>query len=193
MAYAEVKWPHLAPHSRAIPADALATVTPLLMRQAGCKPPASRLRASSYGYAFNPQRRSRIPDRVTVSTLAWVEQASLPVSRLSDPHIIRAALDGLCTRLDGSPAAANTISRKRAVFNGALGYAVELGLLPANTVERFSGARLGPPSRSARPPSPARHRRGRSWPRSGASGRNWPPPSWPAARTTCGTPTCRYG
>jgi hypothetical protein len=35
-------------------------------------------------------------------------------------------------RLGGSPAAANTITRKRAVFHKALGYAVELGLLPAN-------------------------------------------------------------
>ncbi len=64
--------------------------------------------------------------------LGWLEHASPPVSQLSAPQVIRAALDGLCTRLDGSPAAANTISRKRAVFHGALGYAVELGLLPAN-------------------------------------------------------------
>jgi integrase len=39
-------------------------------------------------------------------------------------------------RLDGSPAAANTITRKRAVLHGALGYAVELGLLPANPADR---------------------------------------------------------
>ena len=66
------------------------------------------------------------------SALAWLERASLPVSQLADPRVIRAVLDGLCTRLDGSPAAASTITRKRAVFHGALGYAVELGLLPAN-------------------------------------------------------------
>ena len=48
---------------------------------------------------------------VTRSTLAWLERASLPVGQLNDPRIIRAALDGLCTRLDGSPAAANTITR----------------------------------------------------------------------------------
>jgi integrase len=53
---------------------------------------------------------------------------------VSDPRIIRAARDGLCVRLDGSPAAANTIARKRAVFHGALGYAVELRLLPVNPV-----------------------------------------------------------
>ena len=52
VAYAEMKWPHLAPHSRAT--DALATVTPLLTLQTRRRPPASRLRAAMYGYAFNP-------------------------------------------------------------------------------------------------------------------------------------------
>ena len=132
VAYSEMKWPRLAPHSRASLADALATVTPLLTRETGRRPPDRTLRAALYGHAFNPSRRSRDP--VTASALAWLARASLPVSQLSDPHIIRAALDGLCTRLDGSPAAANTISRKRAVFHGALGYAVELGLLPDNPV-----------------------------------------------------------
>jgi hypothetical protein len=39
-------------------------------------------------------------------------------------------------RLDGLPAAANTITRKRAVFHNALGYAVELRLLPVNPIGR---------------------------------------------------------
>jgi integrase len=134
VAYAQVKWPHLAPRSRASLADALATVTSLLTGEAGRRPPPGRLRAALYGYAFNPPLRSCAPDPGTASALAWLERASLPVGQLSDPHIIRAVLDGLCRRLDGSPAAANTIARKRAVFHSALGYAVELGLLPANPV-----------------------------------------------------------
>ena len=134
VAYAEMKWPHLAPHSRASLADALATVTPLLTRDTGRRPPAGVLRAALYGHAFNARRRAGAPDPDTASALAWLERASLPVSQLGDPRVIRAALDGLCTRLDGSPAAANTITRKRAVFHGALGYAVELGLLPANPI-----------------------------------------------------------
>jgi integrase len=134
VAYAEMKWPHLAPHSRASLADALATVTPLLTREGGRMPPPGRLRAALYGHAFNPPLRSRVPEPGTASVLSWAERASLPVSQLADPRVIRAALDGLCTRLDGSPAAANTITRKRAVFHGALGYAVELGLLPANPI-----------------------------------------------------------
>jgi hypothetical protein len=35
-----MKWPHLAPHSRASLADALATVTPLLTWETGCTPAA---------------------------------------------------------------------------------------------------------------------------------------------------------
>jgi hypothetical protein len=61
----------------------------------------------------------------------WVEQASLPVSQLGGPRH-PGCPDGLCTRPDGSPAAANTITRKRAVFHGAFGYAVEIGLLSAS-------------------------------------------------------------
>ena len=60
VAYAQMKWPHLAPHSRASLADALATVTPLLTRETRRRPSADMLRAALYGYAFNPQRRSRI-------------------------------------------------------------------------------------------------------------------------------------
>jgi integrase len=132
VAYAEMKWPRLAPHSRASLADALATITPLLTRDTGRRPPAGVLRAALYGHAFSPPLRSRAPDPGTAGALAWLEQASLPAVRLGDPRVIRAALDGLCARLDGTPAAANTITRKRAAFHGALGYAAELGLLPAN-------------------------------------------------------------
>ena len=65
VAYAQTKWPHLAPHSRASMADALATITPLLTRETGRRPPVGTPRAALYGRAFNLQRCSRIPDPVT--------------------------------------------------------------------------------------------------------------------------------
>ncbi len=144
-AYAEMKWPRLAPHSRASLADALATITPLLTRETSRRPPDQTLRAALYGYAFNPQRRrSGVPDPGTASALAWLERASLPVCQLSNPEVIRTALNGLCARLDGSPAAANTISRKRAAFHGALGYAAELRQFGAAPDGRlFPGTRGG--------------------------------------------------
>jgi hypothetical protein len=57
VAYAEMKWPHLAPHFQASMADALATVTPMLTRETGRRPSPRRLRAALYGYAFNSQWR----------------------------------------------------------------------------------------------------------------------------------------
>ncbi len=65
VAYVDMKWPHLALHSRASLADALATVTPLLSRESGRRPPDRALRAVLYGYAFNPSsaRVSRIRSR----------------------------------------------------------------------------------------------------------------------------------
>jgi integrase len=160
VAYAQMKWPHLAPHSRASLADALATITLLLTRDTGRRPPRGMLRAALYGHAFSARGRCGAPGPDMASALAWVEHASLPVSQLADPRVIRDALDGLCTRLDGLPAAANTIIRKRAVFHGARGYAVELGLLPANpmTLVRWHAPRAAASLSPAAVPSPAQVR-----------------------------------
>jgi integrase len=48
--------------------------------------------------------------------------------------VLRPALDALALRLGGRPAAAATMSRKRAIFFNALEYAVELGHLPTNPI-----------------------------------------------------------
>ena len=136
-AYAAMKWPALAAHSRASVAEALATVTPALTRAAPGRPPAAELRTVLYQHAFNPARTATA-DPATTRVLAWAQQASLPVARLADPLVLRAALDALTLRLDGSRAAANTITRKRAVFHGALGYAVEAGLLESNPADSIS-------------------------------------------------------
>ena len=56
VAYAAMKWPCLAAHSRASLADALATVTAALTRERGRRPPEGAVRAALYGHAFNPAR-----------------------------------------------------------------------------------------------------------------------------------------
>jgi hypothetical protein len=43
-----------------------------------------------------------------------MERRSLPLTRLEEPQVTRWALDALTLRLDGTRAAANTITRKRA-------------------------------------------------------------------------------
>jgi integrase len=80
------------------------------------------------------------------AALAWARRYSLPLTVLQDPRVTRGALDALPLRLDGTPAAANTISRKHAVFRNAFGYAVELGLLTASPLDRIA---WNPPNASS--------------------------------------------
>lgn len=68
--------------------------------------------------------------------LDWVSRHSLPMGQLVDPRVIRRALDALALRLNGSRAAANTITRKRVIFRNALSNAVELGLLDTNPLDK---------------------------------------------------------
>ncbi len=70
--------------------------------------------------------------------LAWAWHHCLPLTALAGPQVTRRALDALTLPLDGTRAAAATITRKRAVFHGCLGYAAELGLLEANPLDRIT-------------------------------------------------------
>jgi integrase len=134
-AYAVMKWPSLAAHSRASLAESLATVTPALTRPgARNRPDQHELRTVLYKHAFNPARPAD-PGSPAAQILDWARQASLPVGCLSDPAVLRTALEALTLRLNGSRAAANTIIRKRVVLHGALGYAAETGLLPDNPLD----------------------------------------------------------
>lgn len=165
----------MAAHSRASLADALATVTPLLTRETSRRPPTSRLRAALYRYAFNAQQRR---------------------SRTGSGHRQHAGLAG--TRVAaGRPAqrpADHPDCPGRAVHTpGRLTCGGEhdhpqAGVVPwrprlrgrARAACRQPG-RSGAMARADRrrryqsihPPSPARRRSGRSWPRSFSSGRIW--------------------
>ena len=94
-------------------------------------PPSTGTRSTLPGPALIPARR---PPR------RWPgpRHHCLPLTALADPAVTRRALDALALRLDGTRAAATTITRKRAVFHGCLGYAAELGLLAANPLDRIT-------------------------------------------------------
>ena len=137
-AYAVMKWPSLAAHSRASLAEALATVTPALTRpDARGRPDPRQLRTALYQHAFNPGRPASLGSPAA-QILDWAQRTSLPVGCLSEPEVLRAALEALTFLLDGRRAAANTIIRKRAVLHGALGYAAEAGLLPDNPLDTIA-------------------------------------------------------
>jgi integrase len=141
--FVDLKWPHVAAKSRTSIADALATVTPVLVTTTRGMPEAAMLRAVLYGWAFHKTRReSESLDGRNVAALEWVRDHSLTVAALDENErrsvLIRRALDAITLTMDGKPAAATTIARKRAVFSGVLNYAVELDILPANPVAKVT-------------------------------------------------------
>ena len=137
-AYAAMKWPLAAACTRAGIADALATITPALLTPGRGGPPAAVLRAALDGHAFNPARAGTDPGPPATAALGWASHHCLPLAVLADAAVTRRALDALALRLDGTRAAAATITRKRAVFHGCLGYAAELGRLEANPLDRIT-------------------------------------------------------
>ncbi len=135
LAYTDMKWPHAAGKSRQGIADTLATVTPALLLPGKSRPSTATLRATLYGWSFNTQRRDAGPPPSDLSrTEQWIAANTRPVADLADPAILRPALDALALRMDGKPAAASTVSRKRAVFFNSVEYAVELGRLAGNPI-----------------------------------------------------------
>ncbi len=135
-AYVEMKWPQLAAKSRRSMVEALATVTPALVTSDRGTPDAGVLRRALYGWAFNVNRWNDDLARSERTALDWLEHASQPVVRMAESDVIRTALNACARKMDGKPAAATVVNRKRAVLYNALGYAVERGLLEYNPVDK---------------------------------------------------------
>ncbi|MCG5444413.1 hypothetical protein NIE79_002566 [Micromonospora sp. NIE79] len=136
-AYVEMKWPRAAAKTRRSIVEALTSITVTLTRPTKRgRPTDALLREALYLYGLNPRRWSDEIPAEDAAALAWLETASLPVVELDSPAMVRRVLDSLCVRLDGKPAAASTVQRKRATFYNVLGYAVELELVASNPVDR---------------------------------------------------------
>jgi integrase len=134
--YAQMKWPSAAAKSRRSTAEALTTVTTALVVHQKGAPSADDLRRALYGWAFNPSTWGTEPPEWVTTALRWVESVSVPVVELAKPPMVRQALDACAMRLDGRPAAATTVRRKRAVLYNALGYAVEREVLDFNPIDK---------------------------------------------------------
>ncbi|WP_030409689.1 tyrosine-type recombinase/integrase [Streptomyces albus] len=124
-AYVDGRWDRLPAKSRRNDADALATITPALVKTTAGRPAPRVLRRALYGWAYNKSRWDTEPPAEVADALRWVEKHSVAVSALEDPATLRTALDALSTLLDGSPAAGRTARRKRACLSDVLGLAVE--------------------------------------------------------------------
>lgn len=139
-AYAEMKWPDASAKHRASIADTLATITPKLVKDTRGAPAAKVLRLALYSWAYrfvltSEGLRPRLdveqsPDEI-VAALDWIKRKSLDMTALETASVVRTALDTLKLKQDGTPAAPNTVKRKRPVLSNCLRYAVERELLTA--------------------------------------------------------------
>lgn len=134
--YIKEKWPRLAAKSRRSSVEALTTVTVALVDDKRGKPHDDLVRRALYQWGLKPPAWSAPPDEDLARALKWIERASVPVVRLDDRDLVRRALNACTLRLDGKPASATTVNRKRAVFYNALGFAVDRGVLNVNPIDR---------------------------------------------------------
>lgn len=145
-AYALMKWPRAAAKHRAGIAEALTTVTTVLVASQKGAPDKEVLRRALRSRAFQICRTADglaarkdaepVPE-AEAAALAWIAKNSLKMTELAGSEKLRAALTALSLKLDGTAAADNTMRRKRTTFNNALRYAVERDLLTVNPLSRI--------------------------------------------------------
>lgn len=132
--YVDMKWSGASPKHRKGIAEALVTVTPVMLTADPDPATAKAIRSALLNWGFNARRGvAEQPDRVT-ETLAWVSSHCRPLTDLARPDVVRKALELIATKLDGGRAAGHPSTVKRANLSTALNYAVELGLLDSNPV-----------------------------------------------------------
>ncbi|MEU1751999.1 integrase [Micromonospora matsumotoense] len=135
VAFVDMKWARAAATQRKSIADALTTVTPAFLGDSRGAPSGEDTRRALYAWAFNKSQREADAPADLAPVVQWLKTNTLPLTEVANAATIRKALDLLATRLDGGPAAANTVARKRAVLYGALKYAVELRYLDAHPMD----------------------------------------------------------
>lgn len=148
--YLEAKWPSASPRHRKGIAEALTNITLSTDKLSG--PGLSSFGRDELRTALTYGLFARGATRMQVNgdVVKALQKASSPVSALADPLIIRSVQIALSTRIDGSPAAERTATRKLATLNNVLEFAVELGLLRENPLPKArrrnygSGSRVDP-------------------------------------------------
>jgi len=139
--YVEKRWSKVGGGQRRSVADAIATATPALLTADRDQPEPDLLRRTMYAWACNlPRRQSGLAPRDVAGAMAWLADSTVQVSALANQDLLESVLDRMAVRLDGKPAAANTIGRRRSVLSSVLGLAVDDGLLDANPLDRSNWA-----------------------------------------------------
>ncbi|MFH8404497.1 tyrosine-type recombinase/integrase [Streptomyces sp. NPDC018019] len=147
VAYALMKWPKAAAKQRANIAETLAGATPAFMSTRRGMPESRVVRRALHSWAFRAVRTSdgtlvsrasaEEPPADVAAALTWLAKHSLTVTEAANPVHLRAALEALSLKLDGTQAAETTIHRKVMVLSNAWRYAMETGAITYHPMKRI--------------------------------------------------------
>ncbi|MEU6959960.1 tyrosine-type recombinase/integrase [Streptomyces chrestomyceticus] len=147
VAYALMKWPKAAAKQRANIAESLAGATPAFVSTRRAMPDSRVMRHALHSWAFRAIRTSdgtlvsraaaEEPPADVAAALTWLAKHSLRVTEAANPVHLRAALDALSLKLDGTQAAETTIHRKVMVLSNAWRYAMETGAVAYHPMKRI--------------------------------------------------------
>jgi len=142
-AFIDLKWARASPSHRRGLAEALVWVTTAMVAESRDAPDRDALRKALFHWSFNvtarghrPIEEADVPDEFA-EEVAWITRRSLPLRNFASASTVRRAMEAITMKLDGTPAAAPSVARRRAALFSALEYAVELELLPSNQLKQL--------------------------------------------------------
>ncbi|MFB7630429.1 tyrosine-type recombinase/integrase [Streptomyces sp. NPDC056149] len=146
--YVDWKWPSASGNTRKTMAKTLTPVTVALLRTPLPKHfEPVEVRRALREYAFNVRRRTDdenpVPDEVQM-ILDWVQRNALPMSAWEKTETVDKVVRALGTRLDGTAAAASSVTRNDRIMNLVIGYAIRHSYLRANPIPKGKGERTAP-------------------------------------------------
>ncbi|MFI6739175.1 tyrosine-type recombinase/integrase [Nonomuraea sp. NPDC050451] len=136
-AYVLRRWNSSAARTRETDAYALLSLVPALVTDAPRRPTTEELREVLRTYALIPEKRRPALTAAQSAALGWLERASLPLSALKEPYVLRTALAAISVTFAGASAGANTVRRKRAILHHLLEHAVEEKVFSGNPLDEI--------------------------------------------------------
>lgn len=140
VAYVDHVWKSAPPNTRRAVVVNLAAIVPKFVTDLDHRPAEEDLQRLLSTRLLPPPRRDESTAAEDRAVVSWLRRASRPVDDLNDSLAARALLQSLSTAADGRSVTSSTWDKRRAVLHRVAGYAVEIGLLPANPI---TGRRVG--------------------------------------------------
>jgi len=140
-AFVDSKWSRASARHRKGLAEGLMTAT--LALYPGRDPARTIDRRALLHWVFNTGARGgqaledAAPPEEYEASVSRLRRLSPSIADATDAVNLRKVLEALGTNLDGSPASPSTMRRKRSALYSALDFAVELGELPTNPLDRL--------------------------------------------------------